>query len=544
MKKQEEMKNEQGMSNNTENVKSHQVGWLFLERNQKEVARKILGKDYQMVKYGGWGYLDEFFIFMKKLGLFNLPPIKGEGFQRKMFALTKIILLYQMKVLFSVPSMNQIPDTLFQDIGLLEILGFTGLQIKNGFCKRGQGKHNGPMHKDTLADALAKFSPSEIEEILNYSIKILARNGLVSDSKFIADSTPIQTTSKCKGCGCKAVKEKHVNKNKEIVEIEKLIYGFKLLVIRGVESNICVAAKLVQIQEHESQYLLEIIKKAQENLNKKRLGTLLIDRGFIDGVNLWKVKHEFYLDFIIPCKTNMEITNDARGLKGIRQEGIYYQEREIKEKVKVEGKDKEKDKEKEKLVDKSVAIIGIENLTSYEEYGDEEHQRQHKLNRYKKEEYQGRKKFMGNPLNVIMVTKWKGKEYSPGKEKVFLTTLPVNNPLEILDLYDLRSLIENTTFRELKQGWLINKIPKKTFNAVNAHVLLTLSMFNLTNAYRTEKGQEIAQKGIRSYRIKNSAKTRDKIIVIAIPYYAIFDLEEFAVLVGNGNYKGNFTLFC
>ena len=32
---------------------------------------------------------------------------------------------------------------------------------------------------------------------------------------------------------------------------------------------------------------------------------------------------------------------------------------------------------------------------------------------------------------------------------------PVNDPLAVIDLYDLRSLIENTLFRELKQGWFV-----------------------------------------------------------------------------------------
>ena len=49
--------------------------------------------------------------------------------------------------------------------------------------------------------------------------------------------------------------------------------------------------------------------------------------------------------------------------------------------------------------------------------------------------------------------------YEAGKAKVFLTSLPVTKPLEVLDLYDLRSLIENTAFRELKQGWCLKQYP-------------------------------------------------------------------------------------
>jgi hypothetical protein len=87
-------------------------------------------------------------------------------------------------------------------------------------------------------------------------------------------------------------------------------------------------------------------------------------------------------------------------------------------------------------------------LCSYDQYGDVEHIR-----------HLNSKGFKGNALNAVVVTKWEGEEYEVGKEKVFLTSLAVAKPLEVLDLYDLRSLIENTALRELKQGWCLKKYP-------------------------------------------------------------------------------------
>ena len=67
----------------------------------------------------------------------------------------------------------------------------------------------------------------------------------------------------------------------------------------------------------------------------------------------------------------------------------------------------------------------------------------------------------------------------------------MDRPLEALDLYDLRSLIENTAFRELKQGWALTRFPKKTRAAVTGHVFLTLLTFTLANAFRTTLGAVI-----------------------------------------------------
>jgi len=131
-----------------------------------------------------------------------------------------------------------------------------------------------------------------------------------------------------------------------------------------------------------------------------------------------------------------------------------------------------------------------------------------------------------------MVTCWDGQEYKPGKEKVFLSSLDVSKPRVVIDEYDLRSLIENCANRDLKQGWLINKYPKKEINAIRAHVFLTIGMFNMSRAYRTEEGEQIAEECIRRYRVKTMHRARHKCMIVCGDFYAIFDLEELMMLLG------------
>ena len=199
-------------------------------------------------------------------------------------------------------------------------------------------------------------------------------------------------------------------------------HGFKLHVLRSLDSRIIVAAKITPIQESEKDWTLPLIHQATENLGGRKIRLLLIDRGYIDGFTLWTLKHRLGIDWVIPSRTNMTVTTDARGLRDtIDHKKIFREDR------------------------KDLEVVGIKGLTSYDQYGDEAHQKKDSK----------AKNFKGNPINVVMVTRWNSKEYPPGKEKVFLTSLPVSKPLKIMDKYDLRSLIENTCFRELKQGWLI-----------------------------------------------------------------------------------------
>lgn len=96
-------------------------------------------------------------------------------------------------------------------------------------------------------------------------------------------------------------------------------------------------------------------------------------------------------------------------------------------------------------------------------------------------------------------------------------------------MYDKRSLIENTLFRELKQAWCLECYPKKTEAAVRGHVLLTVTTFTLANAYRTKQGQVLAGRGMRRYRAEEQGS---KVIVFAGEHYALFDIEQVLTVLG------------
>jgi hypothetical protein len=145
---------------------------------------------------------------------------------------------------------------------------------------------------------------------------------------------------------------------------------------------------------------------------------------------------------------------------------------------------------------------------------------------------EGDKNKNGDPINAIMVYEYKGKLYKPGEEKVFLTSLSAKKPVKVLDEYDLRSLIENCCFRELKQGWNLLSYPKKTRQAVECHVMLTLCIFSLCNAYRTKEGQKLKDAGIRRFRRESGSDDIHKIVIYAGGYYGIFDVEELMIIFG------------
>jgi hypothetical protein len=487
--------------------------WRTLARDQGEVAKRLTAGQVTLVTVSGWGFVGDFLSFLDEIGFYALLGIDGKGFRRVMVPVARLIMTYQMKVLMGISSINLVPTKLFRQVALMKLIGYTTAEMAAGFCERGN-LAAGPMHKNTLADAVERLRADELEQILNETASRLRARGFFAGSKghFALDATDLETTARYSGAGVKKYTEwKWDTKEKKAVHVERFAHGFKVLIVYEVRLRLVVAAKVVPINEHESKYTLSLVRQAVKNLGDGVLRVLLIDRGFLDGHDLWVLKHDLGIDFVVPSKDKMRVTEDARGLCRRKPEGeiISKQERAGKKKLDKAGKVKWAGQ---------VSVVGVAALRSYDQYGDEWHAKR-----------ANRKDFQGNALGAVVVTKWQGEEYEVGEEKVFLSSLSVDKPLEVLDLYDLRSLIENTAFRELKQGWNLKSYPKKTRAAVTGHVFLTLLTFSLANAFRTSLGQELAKHGIRRQRAEEQD---DNVIVFAGEYYAIFDIEEVFILLG------------
>ena len=479
----------------------------YLSRNQQEVVKRLLAGDVTMISSGTWAFFEPFLLFLYEVGFFEAIGVDGKQFRRQMIEVSLLITTYCVKVLLGIASMNQVPERLFRDRALMLLIGYSTDQMLSGFCQRGYADKQKPMHKKVLANAVEKLTAEEVAYILNETVKRLAKRGVFKQSRghFALDSSDLETTPRYQGAGKKKVTVRKKSRDGQYVEHVEYVYGFKVVVIYEVRLRLIVAAQVAPINRHESNFTLALLDQARANVGQGVIQVLLLDRGFLDGETLWTIKHRYGVDFVIPSKDDMHVTAEARSYRQQQADGHYlFRAERAGTGQKQAGQ---------------VQLYGLKDATAYDQYGDADHQKR-----------RHRKDFQPNPINLIAVYQWQGKLYQPGHEKVFLTSLPVDQPLVILDLYDLRSLIENCAFRELKQGWFLANFPKKTEAAVRGHVFLTLVIFTLTNVYRTEIGQDLAQAGIRRQRL--AWCQANKVLVLAGDYYAIFELEELLVILG------------
>lgn len=127
--------------------------------------------------------LDDFFHVLHELGVVDrLGEVQGTAVQRVMVPCVQYVLLYGLKTLYGVESMNALPALLFSDEVLMRLVGFNAHQVRHGVCQRGaatrQGpRTEGPICPDTLAENIVKWNLRDVEALFNGVIRAWAKMG-------------------------------------------------------------------------------------------------------------------------------------------------------------------------------------------------------------------------------------------------------------------------------------------------------------------------------------------------------------------------------
>jgi hypothetical protein len=498
--------------------------WQAARRDDSRVARRLYRKQvvdgvYQLDQ---GALLDDFFYFLHELGVVDwLNDVRSTALQREMVPVVQYVMLYSLKTLFGVDSMNALPPLLFSDEALMRLVGFNAQQVRRGVCQRGAAKRQGPrtagpICPDTLAENIVQLNVRDLEALFNRIIRALAQTGVLAPKVTgIVDATDLETTAQYEGCGQVTRKRKVTDKRGKMHEIEVTVYGFKLIILIEARTKIPLAGKVVPIHEHEVLSMRALVTQARTNLaGYARLHKVVFDRGFLAGTDLWWLD-QHGLIFVVPAKEDMAVTADARGLAaasdgfpvGCRVHTVRHRQGKAAWQERLETE-----------------VVGIAGLTSYDQYGTPAHGG-----------HRNRRDFQANPINAVVVRKWHGKDFGPGGKTVFLTNASVQQPLEPFDDYDERSLIENCCIKESKQQWSLRHPPQKTERAMRVHVVFTLLLFGLATAYRlrceeVEAGTEPV--GWQCWRRQLLQQNRDKVIVFAQGYYGIFPMAELVLLLG------------
>ena len=509
--------------------------WHTAERDDATVADHLFHRRAMDVVYAmdEATLFDSFFNYLQEIKVFPfLQYLDPQNQRRKNIPFIQLVLVFLMKVVGSIKTIDEISDLLLTDELLMSMCGFNAHQVKNGSCDRGTKLRKTPIPEirgslcvDTVANHIVAITPRRIENFFNRCIQQLARQGVFPKKINAAcDATLYETTRKFKGRGSVTrkvkVKARGYRKSGELKEVPVTLYGWKVWAIYEIKTGIPIAIKIDTIEKPDNLHVLAVLEQAKENVKistpaGSEINSLVIDRGFLDGKVLYEIDRQG-IEFVIPLKRNMEAAIDARQL-ALDSESFPPVTRDVKV---VHGYGKKKYTEKV-----LTTLVGVPDLLTCDWFNPEGS----RANTTKKD-------YEPIPLNAVVVKTWDNKTPPLEKQVVFVTNIGVKDPFITFDRYDERSLMENKLFREVKQNWHFEHPPKKTKEGVYIQTYMTMGMKALTTAFLKWQEEQLQLEALgkqstwQMYRRKLKVLNRNKLIVFVDQHFGIFPSHEVFML--------------
>lgn len=311
------MKHKQSVKESTQHA-AEALSWKSAQRDDEAVATQIYkGVEIDsMHALGSTTLVDELFYFINEelelLGKWE--KICPTVIKRVMVSFIQFIMVYLIKIVYGICHMEPIADLIFTNQALMKLCGFNATQIKNGVCNRGDYKRKhkektGPICVDTLVNNLVKLSIKTVESLFNQAISALAKFGSFPKKIIsIIDTSLIETTKSFPGCGKTSREKKVFDKNGQKVTIKVEIFGFKVGVMVCAQTMIPIAVKIEKIEVSDYWFLRELVEQGIKNIGSyEKITRILIDRGFLDGEDLWWLHKEKGIEFVVPSKEDMNI---------------------------------------------------------------------------------------------------------------------------------------------------------------------------------------------------------------------------------------------
>src|SRR3989442_3730854 len=204
-------------------VVQQRLNWQVACRDDTKVGQALYAGETieEMHHLRDGGMVDEFFVFLKDLGMLDaFEQVTQSGVQRTLVPTVQFVLLYFLKVLLGAESMNELPRVLFSDLALMELVGFNAHQCESGLTKRGDAsrstkKKQGPLTAQCLADNICKIPQEEMERLFNRMVQLLARRGLFQSSPRVALDVRRMPTAESHAGGGKLKQNRSVEVQRE-----------------------------------------------------------------------------------------------------------------------------------------------------------------------------------------------------------------------------------------------------------------------------------------------------------------------------------------
>ena len=411
--------------------------------------------------------MDRFAAFLDQVGFLLSLEAFGDPRQSPSIHPFFFSIVMTFKTLLGYDSFNMLPQTMFRSTALLRLMGFNAVQIKEGFNQKG---HTRPFDPDTLSQFLQTRTQAHYLRWLTDVVTLWRRRRLLTGT-FLMDCIYITVDSdRYEKMGQERDKEGNVRRQGyKVVCLANLLPTHKLVTV-----GLMVFPLSVPDLTCGKTLIRHILRTQRAGFIKE----LVMDMGFLDGGWIHDLKQRYHIDVFIPVKENMNILADAIGVA--RYERVSWET--VRESPRRE-------------------ICLVSELTTWDST---------KL-----------------ALNCCLV-----RDSGPdGTVTVWaiVTTKRVTTAREVYAPYSDRWDLEEA-FNELTCLWEYDRFYSTKWSLVLAQVFFTLIVYSLVSLYKTEKGGEIAEMGIKRLRSEHF-RSQEDVVVYLEDCYAIFTVQELFALV-------------
>ncbi len=456
-------------------------------RNNKEAVAEALrgGERPDLATTMASGPLDELVALHEELGIMAI--VDELEVQRARAGVPDELLLRTLATLPFVEqaSLSGASEVLFREPAVLLQLGWAPVQIRSGSNGRhrhpeGRQEESLPCHPDTLRDALRRVGESAWLKAQAAGVQSLYQRQLVRGKVYAVDGSGLGESLRLVALVC-------------VSATRPIIVAWRLLSGSASEKG------------KEAQVTRSLIEQVLEVAGPKAISLLLADALYADGPLLAWLKYRKGIDALVSLPEDRLLYQDLKGLadghflnwthhRYLRTIGGHKQLREVE--VTAGGELRSWDGFTEKA-----AHYGVPDAS----------------------------------LWACLIHDVTTEETAAELPRALVSTRSFTDGFAALQAFRPRWHIEDDTYRELKEGWGLEKQRwGRDVAAALGRTTLTCLAFNTAQVYRLQAGERLASMAIRRLRRHRQRELGSAPAVIyVVGCYGVFSLEELLEVLGS-----------
>src|SRR3990172_6952417 len=481
------------------------MGWTLFRRDPAAVLDALrAGERPTAVMTGGLTELDEFVYMAYSLGVFEALELLKVG--RKREGIPDDVLLRTVAVLPFIQafSLDGAAKALFRDPAILLQLGYTALNLREGFNERYNNakgvKSALPVHPDVLRDELARLDQESLGQFEDRCVGEIFKRGLVRGNIYAVDATGLHDD-------WKVVVLCNVTRSRAFVVSWRLLPG------KASEKGVAAAV---------TQGLVDEAIRRGACGDRAGIKLLVMDAAYADGPLLAQLKWGIGpdqrargIDALVRLPEDKQAYADMQELSRLHS-GIELKDPEVQWETHREVRCISGHKQ-----DRKVECAAFPSLASWDGF-----------------EREARR--LGAPTKEMELWGALVREVEPKAQPVeeamgLISTRSFPSAWAGYNTYRDRWEIENSVFREMKEGWHLEKAPwGRTEETVRGRVCFTCVAFNTAKAYQTKSGQRVIELGIRRLGLEMRRSFGLAPVVVYLgDAYGVFELEQLLEIFGH-----------